>query len=91
MNKNWLFGTTALALAASFGAIAPANAQAFKTNNTEVTIGGYSRGFVGGVSADRTTASRKRSSTSRRASKASSWSPAGPRKLRQAATRNSPA
>ncbi|MFN8702466.1 MAG: porin [Rhodospirillales bacterium] len=56
MNKNWLFGTTALALAASFGAIAPANAQAFKTNNTEVTIGGYSRGFVGGVSADRTTA-----------------------------------
>jgi hypothetical protein len=56
MNKNWLFGTTALALAASFGAIAPANAQAFKTNNSEVTIGGYSRGFVGGVSADRTTA-----------------------------------
>jgi hypothetical protein len=54
MNKNWLFGTTALALAASFGAIAPANAQAFKTNNTEVTIGGYTRGFVGSVSADRT-------------------------------------
>jgi hypothetical protein len=54
MNKNWLFGTTALALAASFGAIAPANAQAFKTNNTEVTIGGYSRGFVGALSADRT-------------------------------------
>ena len=57
MNKNWLFGTTALALAASFGAIAPANAQAFKTTNTEVTIGGYTRGFVGGLSADRTTAS----------------------------------
>jgi hypothetical protein len=56
MNKNWLFGTTALALAASFGAIAPANAQAFKTTNTEVTIGGYTRGFAGGVSADRTTA-----------------------------------
>jgi hypothetical protein len=55
MNKNWLFGTTALALAASFGAIAPANAQAFKTTNTEVTIGGYTRGFVGGVAADRTT------------------------------------
>ncbi|MCZ8310644.1 MAG: porin [Magnetospirillum sp.] len=56
MNKNWLFGTTALALAASFGAIAPANAQAFKTTNTEVTIGGYTRGFAGAVSADRTTA-----------------------------------
>jgi hypothetical protein len=54
MNKNWLFGTTALALAASFGAIAPANAQAFKTTNTEVTIGGYTRGFVGGTSQDRT-------------------------------------
>ncbi|MCA3260690.1 MAG: porin [Telmatospirillum sp.] len=53
MNKNWLFGTTALAVAASFGAIAPANAQAFKTNNTEVTIGGLSRGFVGAVSYDR--------------------------------------
>jgi hypothetical protein len=54
MNKNWLFGTTALALAASFGAIAPANAQAFKTTNTEVTIGGYTRGFIGTSSMDRT-------------------------------------
>jgi hypothetical protein len=53
MNKNWLFGTTALALAASFGAIAPANAQAFKTTNTEVTIGGFTRGFVGTSSMDR--------------------------------------
>jgi hypothetical protein len=53
MNKNWLFGTTALALAATFGAIAPANAQGFKSTNTDVTIGGYTRGFVGGASQDR--------------------------------------
>jgi hypothetical protein len=55
MNKNWLFGTTALALAATFGAIAPANAQAFKTTNAEVTVTGYTRGFVGGTSQDRLT------------------------------------
>lgn len=54
MNKNWLFGTTALALAATFGAVAPASAQGFKTTNTDVTIGGYTRGFVGGASFDRT-------------------------------------
>lgn len=53
MNKHFLYGTSALALIASMGAVSSANAQAFKSPNAEFTIAGYTRGFVGALSYDR--------------------------------------